>query len=95
MTKLQSVYFPKNMTSLKYIGDGCFNNIYTSLTTIYNLPDSIEYIGTNAFKWCQKLQLNKLPNSLKYIGVGAFYGCYEVTFSTIPHGCTQLLDSVF
>lgn len=95
MRKLQLVYFPENMTSLKYIGDSCFNNIMQSLKKIQNLPNSIEYIGSQGFKWCQELELNKLPSSLKYIGPSAFYGCYKVSFSTIPHGCTQIPAMAF
>jgi hypothetical protein len=48
LKNLTTVYFPENMNSLKYIGQLCFA-LTSNLTNIINLPNSIEYIGAQAF----------------------------------------------
>ena len=92
--KLQKVYFPEGITSLKYIGNSCFN-LASNLTEIINLPDSIEYIGEQAFNWCSSLQLSALPASLSYAGQSAFLGCGSITISDLPDNYTQILSYTF
>jgi hypothetical protein len=94
MNSLKYVYFPENMNTLKYIGKNCCNNI-SSLETIVNLPNSIEYIGPAAFKWCRGLKLSKLPTNLTYMGEQAFMGCANLTVTTLPHGYTQIQEETF
>lgn len=92
--QLQKVYFPEEMTSLKYIGNSCFN-LASNLTEIINLPDSVEYIGEQAFNWCSSLQLDTLPASLNYAGQSAFLGCGSMTISDLPDNYTQILSYTF
>ena len=93
-SNLISVYFPENMSSLKYIGQSVFSN-NSKLSKIINLPNTIEYIGDSAFNYCSQLQLDKLPDSLKYIGEGAFNWCSKVTFEVLPHNYQQVLPTTF
>ena len=94
MSKLQLVYFPKDMTTLKYLGDNCFANV-THLAKIENLPNTIEYIGDKGFNWCQELSINELPTNLKYIGEQGFLGCYNLAATVLPHGLTYILPQAF
>ena len=94
LSNLKSIHFPANMTTLKYVGQTCFT-LLNALTTIVNLPDSIEHIDNQAFMWCMNLQLTKLPASLKYVGSSAFMGCNNISIETLPHGYTQILPETF
>ena len=91
---LKLVYFPQEMTSLKYIGEACFVN-NSALTKIENLPNSIEYIGDRSFNQCDKLIIKELPTNLKYIGEQGFLGCYNLTATILPHGLTYILPETF
>ena len=91
---LKRIYFPENMTSLKYILDSSFINC-GALTTIENLPNSIIHIGEFAFKHCSNLNLTTLPLNLNYLGKQAFYNCGELKLEKLPHGISQLLDGTF
>ena len=82
------------MTSLKAFGPSSCKTM-SNLTTIYNLPNSIEYIGEDAFSNDSKLNIHELPESLIYIGDSAFSGCSNITLETIPHGCTYILSQTF
>ena len=55
---------------------------YVNLKKIY-LPDTITYIGSNAFCNCQHLILEKLPSPIKVIGSQAFLGCEKINLDTI------------
>lgn len=64
------------------------------------LPDTIEYIGHQAFKNCSQIKNIKLPENLQTIGDRAFMYCSNLTSITIPgkaklgfaafFGCTNL-----
>lgn len=82
---LKMVYFPENMTTLKVIGPYAFA-FMTNLEEMRNLPDSVEYMGLQAFNICPKLKLDKLPTALNYIGEYCFSGCSSLTVSLLPHG---------
>ncbi len=63
----------------------------TQITSIV-LPDSITYIGDNAFMNCYYLAQITLPADLTQIGNYAFYGCSELTAITLPNK-TQSIGS--
>ena len=91
---LKRIYFPENMTSMKYILTQAFMND-DALEKIENLPNSIIYIGDSAFKYCSNLELNALPNDVTYLGSGAFHNCRKLKLEKLPHGITQLLNNTF
>lgn len=59
-------------SSLRRIGDDCFEGAVISSIT---LPDALEHIGYGAFRDCKKLRRVTIPENVKYIGPGAFNGC--------------------
>lgn len=62
--------------STRLIADGAFVAC-RNLKSI-ELPDSLEYIGTNTFSWCSSLESVSASNSLKWIGEYAFFDCTEL-----------------
>ena len=52
------------------IGDSAFYNRIGLFSV--QLPDTLEYIGTNAFALCPNIQSFSLSSSLKSVGAGAF-----------------------
>jgi hypothetical protein len=91
---LKRIYFPENMTSLKYIFGAVFIND-GNLAELVNFPNSIVSIGESAFKYCEKLKLATLPSSLTYLGSQAFRGCSQLSIEKLPHGLTQILPITF
>ena len=89
---LEVLYFPENMTSLKYVLGYCFNN-NSKLKNIYNLPNSIIYIGQYGFAQTP-VELTKLPDSLKYIDSSAFYQS-KIKINTLPSELTTILQDTF
>lgn len=63
--------------TVKYIGDGAFNNCSGLTNTNFVLPDSVKYIGDSAFYNCSGLSKDVLiiPDSVKSIGSNAFAFC--------------------
>lgn len=94
-----------NGMEVKYIGDSCFSYDLD----VYNLdkvviPDTVEYIGNNAFKrpfydggssfelsWVNNI---KLPNNVIFIGEGAFTQC-DFEEITIPSSVKYLGSKAF
>lgn len=50
----------------------------------YIIPEGVNRIGSEAFKYCGKLTDIILPDSLKYIEGSAFYSCTNLTNLSIP-----------
>ncbi len=88
-TALQKVDFTGNSV-LTYVGDGAFNGCsylgyhYVSdseADLIVKLPESVKYIGANAFKDCVNLkyiELGKGEDAKTVLRTGAFAGCTEL-----------------
>ncbi len=53
---------------------------------VYDIPDTVEEIGPNAFYDCSLLIDINLPNGLKKIGDSAFWGCIALKSLDIPYG---------
>ncbi|NLB81991.1 MAG: leucine-rich repeat protein, partial [Clostridiaceae bacterium] len=60
-----------------------------------NIPNSVTYIGYNAFFSCSDLSSIQIPDNVTYIGGFAFYHCKNLTTVTIPDQVTTLDDGVF
>lgn len=65
-----------NGMPVKEIGSRAF---YSSNVTMVNLPDTVEKIGVEAFKYCRNLQSINFPYNLQFIGGGAFKGCESLS----------------
>ena len=96
MKNLQKVYFPEDTknSTLKYLSASAFQ-LCSALTTIENLPDTIEYIGERCFRNDTDLLLEKLPDSLTFLGTEAFSDCRAITFEKLPLGLTTIFAKTF
>ncbi len=96
---IEVVTIPDSVTK---IGDYAFEN--TRISDL-QLSDRIEYIGTGAFRGCEKWLNVRIPKNVKYIGNAAFAGSaineskgriYEVdadnTVYYVPDGCNVICE---
>ena len=71
-----------------------------------SMPDSVQIIHDDAFKWCENLHNILLSKNLKKIGNRAFEGCKKIEEICIPEGtkkvgvrafyfCTGLKEAIF
>lgn len=65
---------------------GCVNTI---------IPNSVETIGSNAFKDRSNMTSLDIPNSVTTIEHGAFNGCYGLTVLNIPESVTSIGENAF
>ena len=77
---------------------------YNSYSGVIDIPNSIEYDGTNysvtsiggyAFKDCRELTSIEIPNSVTSIGYDAFQSCSGLTSINIPNSVTSIGSSAF
>ena len=59
------------------------------------LPNSVKFIGSYAFRGCTSLTDISLPNTLKEIGAGAFENCTSLLSITIPNSVIRIGESAF
>ena len=71
----------------------CFYN-YDGLTSV-TIPNSVTYIGCDAFSGCSSLTSVTIGNSVTSIGGYAFYDCSGLTSVTIPNSVTSIEDCAF
>lgn len=74
------------------IGDNAFNG--TPLKTI-SLPQSVTYIGEEAFGDCEDLETINFPEGLTSIGYDAFYDCVKLTEINLPESLTYIGNYAF
>lgn len=80
---------------LDRIGDNAFREC-TSLTGTLTLPETLTYIGSQAFMNCSFTGELHLPNSLTYLGYGAFFDAGRFVGSLrIPDKITKLHGRTF
>ena len=60
-----------------------------------NIPDSVSFIGNNAFKGCDSLQSIVIPDSVTSIGNGAFDYCRSLQSIVIPASVTSIGNNPF
>ena len=73
------------------IGNDAFSGVVVSRVT---LPDSVIWIGHNAFSGCMQLQKVDMPSGLQTIFSSAFSECPELTIE-IPAGVKEIGASAF
>jgi len=59
-------------------------------TGTYVIPSSVTSIGSDAFRYCNKLTDITLPNSVTNMGSSAFSGCSNLTSVNIPNGINSI-----
>lgn len=77
-----------------HIGNGAFKERYNDISEVV-LPDTITYIGDEAFYYCLELDITELPPNLEYIGDHAFNRCCDSRISYIPDSVTYLGAEAF
>ena len=82
------VLFDKNQTILICYPAGKTESNYT-------IPDSVTYIGMDAFYQCNNLTSVTIPNSVTTIGNSAFKSCTSLTSVTIGNSVTSIGDYAF
>ena len=59
------------------------------------IPNSVTKIASNAFAFCEGLEVITLPDSVKEIERECFNNCRNLTSITIPNSVTTIKDSTF
>lgn len=91
LKQLKKVTFNSNITE---IGWWAFEDC-SNLETV-SLPDSVKYIGRDAFSGCTKLSgITKLPSSLEYLGDEAFYRCKNLKFNVVQPSRIKEMSTAF
>lgn len=88
-SKLTSIEIPSNISK---IDNGAF--LGSSITNI-KIPNSVKYIGDQAFAECDKLVKIDIPGSVTAIGEYAFRSCDNLTNVSIANGLQDIGDLAF
>ena len=91
-TNLENIYFEENST-INIINDYQFENFKN--LKIVKLPNSITYIGINAFFGCSSLTSIEIPTSVTDIRDYAFSGCSSLTSILIPDSVINIGSCAF
>lgn len=59
------------------------------------IPDSVETIGSGAFRYCQNLERIALPSALQKLSNVTFYGCTALSEVTFPASLKTIESSAF
>jgi hypothetical protein len=86
---VDGVLFNKEMTWLAAFPAGRPGNFS------YDIPESVEHIGDDAFYECAGLTSVTIPAGVKDIGTCAFWACSALTSVAIPHGVTSIYMRAF
>ncbi len=77
---------------VKAIADNAFED---SAISSVEIPDSVEYIGNEAFEYCTSLESVTIPDSVKYLGESAFEYCSNLKDVKIGKGITKIKKDTF
>ena len=89
-TEQNNIVIPEG---IKYIADGfrIYDTVdYTSIIESITLPDSLESIGSRAFRECKALKEIVIPENVVEIGSGAFTSCTSLKNVEIKGNVTEL-----
>lgn len=81
---VDGILFDKSQTMIIQYPAGKSDNI------TYAIPNSVTYIGSNAFAGCASLTNVAIPPKVITIGQGAFESCLNLTSLTIPASVTNI-----
>ena len=97
-TSLESITVDKDNKVYRSEGN-CLIEIDTKTVILgcktSEIPDSVTYIGWNAFAGCTSLTEITIPDSVTSIGNGAFSGCERLKEIIIPDGVTSIGSGAF
>ena len=87
------IYIPAYIDGLKVTE---VKSLYSSKTvTSVTIANGIQFIGKNAFSFCDNLHTIVLPDSIISIGDSAFYSCKSLATINIPESVTTIGDEAF
>lgn len=92
---VDNLTIPTKYAGLPVVGiiDGVFKS-HAELKTVV-LPDTLKYIGANAFSGCSGITTLTIPDSVEKIGAAAFKGCTKLESVTLPIGLETLENDTF
>ena len=73
----------------------CFGYYGNGQVNSYNLPQSLQRIGSTAFVDNDKLVSITIPDNVSYIGVLAFSDCDRLKYVKLPKSCKELPTCLF
>lgn len=91
----QNVIVPATIGSYTITGIGARACRYETELVHIQLPDTIQFIGDEAFYGCAKLQDITIPDGVKTIGGYAFENCDTLATISIPSGVTKISPYLF
>ncbi|MCR5503603.1 MAG: leucine-rich repeat protein [Lachnospiraceae bacterium] len=74
------------------IGPSAFS---TTLLPSVSLPDTVNFIGNNAFKDCMVLKSIRIPDKVTFIGTSVFEGCASLEKFSWPASITSIPSGTF
>ena len=77
-----------NGVPVAIIEDGVFRN-NKNIRSV-SIPNTVHYIGNDAFAFCTALESVIMPEKLKILGSGAFNGCTSLKSINLPAGITEI-----
>ncbi len=80
---------------VKVLADECFRACYELRSSTTTIPDTVCFIGFEAFRDCQMFRSIIIPNSVTDIRAGAFYDCILLYGVTIGSGVTVIPERCF
>ena len=93
-TNQTEVIIPETIDGMRVTGVlGNFGLSNRNISTVV-MPDSITWIESGAFGWCENLSKVKFSNTLLYIGEGAFYNC-ALTELELPESLIWIKSNAF
>ncbi len=90
----KNIVIPESIEGAKVVVVYGFSSTEVPIEQV-TIPDSVEYIGEQAFMNCEKLHTVKLGKGVKRICSRAFYGCSALENIELPSGITTLNDDAF
>lgn len=90
----EEVLFMNRSRKVTGIGNRAFYNNYRTFTSI-SIPNSVTYIGEEAFACCYGLTTITIPQSVTTIENSAFYECRNLTSVTIPNNVKSIGKCAF
>ncbi len=90
----KSIVIPDKIEGVKVIGLYGFYSTESPLEQV-TIPDTVEYIGEQAFMKCEKLHTVKMGKGVKTIGSKAFSGCTALKNINLPNGLAEMGEDAF
>ena len=79
------------VTGIGTMAFGSEDGYYTKITSV-TIPETVTYIGEDAFANCNQLTTVILPGSLRIIYARAFYGCTGISSIMLPNSLERIGD---